>query len=1095
MKRDNMRSALNLGIPAMIVSILLTGFGVTHASTLATRQTGDGLIVDLVTDPPRLAAGPDLPDGFFRVSIDDLASTHEPGSPELPYRTVLVGVPAGRSVQVEATSRGGTRLGTFRLAPFAPRGGWEPGEESAGPAGAADLEAVEDPAVYGARAPFPPSLAVVAGTGMIRDQEIAEIRVFPVQYDPADSGIVHHPRIQVRIRFVEDTAARLPARLDPDPETGPRHLRAFDGMLHSLVNYPMVKLDREATRARLANEPSPVTDGALAAGPASLAGATGMVKLYVKSDGIYDITPADLTAAGVDLTMVDPATFRMTAGGQDVAIGLFDGGDNLFDGADHFLFYGQGIKGDRYTRTNVYQLSYGSTAGPRMISRDGSFSGQGSTPTSFATTVHAETDRLYTQIIRPGVNEAWYWQLQLEGDPNSDPRNYAITVPHPDPAPHTINIRAHMLGIGNGLHAPRLSLNGTQVDDGSFSGQILYTQAASDTSALLLTGANTINLDLLPNGNPSDRIAVDWFEIDYLRTYAADNDALEFEGQQVGKQRFEISNFSIPFMWLLDITNPLAPQFMTSEPVVQVGMTYTLPFEDHLTSTHRYVAASALALKKPASIVLDDPSNLMSSSNGADYIIITDRSLLTAMEPLRLLRQSQGLRAVTVATDDIYDEFNFGRFDPNAIRSFLAYAYANWTAPAPAYVVLAGDGHVDYRDDFGSGTPQVVPPLLAAFATVGEAPSDNNLVAVSGNDVFPEMFVGRLPIRSVADANTIVTNIINYETSPPTATLNQHSLFVADNNDVIFQAIQNNLQAFLPTTMVPIDAYLPGGDPNNPPTQPQVNATTDTVIDALDAGVLLSIYMGHGNVDLWAKEKILQHNPNPPTGSSGRLDLDRLVDSGNQTFMVAMNCINGYFVDLLGAGPGHVDYSLMEEFLRRPNRGAIAGWTPAATGQLREYDGMAYELFDNLFTQGENILGPASVSAVVEAVSVFGVDTSNVESMTFFGDPATTFAVDYSQCATAPPEVHNLEVARSGADIVLTWDVPLSVPCATYKIYAAENTGLPKNSFTPYVEVGSTATGTFTHVGAATDGVDYDYLVVISHPTYGLGPLGHYGLF
>ncbi len=76
-----------------------------------------------------------------------------------------------------------------------------------------------------------------------------------------------------------------------------------------------------------------------------------------------------------------------------------------------------------------------------------------------------------------------------------------------------------------------------------------------------------------------------------------------------------------------------------------------------------------------------------------------------------------------------------------------------------------------------------------------------------------------------------------------------------------------------------------------------------------------------------------------------------------------------------------------------------------------------------------------------------------------------------------------------------TWDTPASVPCATYKVYAAADTGLPKDSFTPYVEIGSTMSGSFTHVGAATDGSDYDYLVVIEHPMYGLGPLGHYGLF
>ncbi len=143
----------------------------------------------------------------------------------------------------------------------------------------------------------------------MRDQQIAEIRVFPVQYDPSDATIVHHRKIQVHVLFVQDEAARKPRRLDPEPETGPRHLRSFDTMLHSLVNYKMIRKDRAATRALLSTEPEPAIDMAQASGPASLAGASGMVKFYVKTDGIYEILPADLTAAGVDLSMVNPTDF------------------------------------------------------------------------------------------------------------------------------------------------------------------------------------------------------------------------------------------------------------------------------------------------------------------------------------------------------------------------------------------------------------------------------------------------------------------------------------------------------------------------------------------------------------------------------------------------------------------------------------------------------------------------------------------------------------------------------------------------------------------------------------------------------------------
>ncbi len=514
----------------------------------------------------------------------------------------------------------------------------------------------------------------------------------------------------------------------------------------------------------------------------------------------------------------------MTAGGQDIAIGLFGDGDGSFDPGDNLLFYGQSVKGNRYTRTNVYQLSYGGTPGPRMAFRDGHFTGTGSTPTSFQTTLHLEKDLRYTATYRPGVNEAWYWKVQSEGDPNSDPSDYTVTVPHPDPNSYTIDVRARVLGLSNGDHPMALSLNSMPIGTDSFSGQVLHVQNASTTSSTLAAGSNTFTIDITYNGTPAPNlIAGDWFEIDYRRTYDVDNDYVEFEGQVFGNQHFQIPGFSTPYIWLMDITDPLAPVLLMSEPAVQAGMTWTLPFEDIIASTHRYAASSIFVLKKPATTVLDVPSNLKSPANGADYIIITDRSLMASMEPLRLLRQGQGMRAVTVATDDIYDEFNFGRLDPHAIKSFLSYAYANWAAPAPTYVLLAGDGHIDYRDDFGSGTPEIVPPLLSIFPGFGEAPSDNDYVAVAGGDVYPEMYIGRLPIRSPADASTVVTNIINYDTNPPAATLNQQALFVADNNDVIFQAILNNLQAFIPATLTPVDAYLPGGDPNNPPSQTQIN--------------------------------------------------------------------------------------------------------------------------------------------------------------------------------------------------------------------------------------------------------------------------------
>ncbi len=95
--------------------------------------------------------------------------------------------------------------------------------------------------------------------------------------------------------------------------------------------------------------------------------------------------------------------------------------------------------------------------------------------------------------------------------------------------------------------------------------------------------------------------------------------------------------------------------------------------------------------------------------NGADYILITHPDFYDAVQPLADYRHGQGLRVKRIDVQDVYDEFNAGLADPEAIRSFLEYAYTNWQAPAPAYVVLVGDGNVDPKNYQGFSPPPIFP--------------------------------------------------------------------------------------------------------------------------------------------------------------------------------------------------------------------------------------------------------------------------------------------------------------------------------------------------------------------------------------------------
>ena len=143
------------------------------------------------------------------------------------------------------------------------------------------------------------------------------------------------------------------------------------------------------------------------------------------------------------------------------------------------------------------------------------------------------------------------------------------------------------------------------------------------------------------------------------------------------------------------------------------------------------------------------------------------------MQPLLEHHTDQGLRVAKVDVQDIYDAYSGGLVDPEAIRSFLAYAYRNWNGgggltkpPAPPkYVLLVGDGHYDFKGVTRTGLLNLIPPYLIRIdPRIGETAADNRYVSVDGpSDFMPDMAIGRIPAQTSADVTAVVDKIIAYE--------------------------------------------------------------------------------------------------------------------------------------------------------------------------------------------------------------------------------------------------------------------------------------------------------------------------------------------
>ena len=303
--------------------------------------------------------------------------------------------------------------------------------------------------------------------------------------------------------------------------------------------------------------------------------------------------------------------------------------------------------------------------------------------------------------------------------------------------------------------------------------------------------------------------------------------------------------------------------------------------------------------------------------------MITGRELAAGLEPLRALRQRQGLSAAVVDVEDIYDEFNFGEKTSQSLKDFINYAASSWKKK-PRFVLLAGDASFDSRNYLGFGDNDLVPTKLVD--TVFMETASDEWLADFDNDGLAEVAVGRLPVRTAAETSKMVAKIVGYERSSPS----EEVLLVSDESSGYnFEGASTRLMPLVPANLRVSRIDRGRMDPE---------AAKKTLIEAINRGQKIVNYAGHGSVDLWSGSLL--------TGGDAR----QLKNVEHLPFFVMMTCLNGYFqepaMDSLG------------EALMKAEGGAVAVW--ASTGMTMPFDQwtMNEELYRVLFA-GRSFNGQA----------------------------------------------------------------------------------------------------------------------------------------
>lgn len=172
-----------------------------------------------------------------------------------------------------------------------------------------------------------------------------------------------------------------------------------------------------------------------------------------------------------------------------------------------------------------------------------------------------------------------------------------------------------------------------------------------------------------------------------------------------------------------------------------------------------HAATSAWRVADPARIaspVLALPAGGYALPAQLDYLVVTHPQFESGLAPLLALQASRGLSTVVLRTDEIYAAHSDHARDPQAIKTAITAARQR----GARFVLLVGGDSWDYHDYLGLDSQGFVPTWYRPVNRYIFHAATDHPYADLDNDGLGELAIGRLPVRTPAEMDRIVSSIV-----------------------------------------------------------------------------------------------------------------------------------------------------------------------------------------------------------------------------------------------------------------------------------------------------------------------------------------------
>ncbi|MDP3148715.1 MAG: C25 family cysteine peptidase [Ignavibacteria bacterium] len=511
---------------------------------------------------------------------------------------------------------------------------------------------------------------------------------------------------------------------------------------------------------------------------------TVYLKIGVSKDAIYHLTYNGLSPY-LNLSSIIPKTLKLYKKGIEVPIYVKGEDDNVFDPEDFIEFVGERNMGgkhrevnqygepyneylDRFSDTTIYWLTWGGMDGLRVkVSDNGNLISAQDTLKYYHEVIHYEKNNWFDfsmadQVRREMPN--WYenktWH---QGNLGVGTRNSTFVTSNvftEKPFYVFSKQQSYASNINQNAHLLAISVNTSAIQDSGYIDK--YSQKllkGEYNSSILTNGNNTLKIYSFLTAASPNLCIYDWYEVEYPRWLQTYNDSLLFSFPYLD---------SLPTVEGIKITNVFSDSIIvwrygkTSEKYQLLRNNSEIVFFDTLTNQDKFILINASSVSEPKIYYAKKFVNLRNPQIQADYLAITHKNFLNKTNDYTsFISNSYNVIAKVIDVDDIYDEFAYGYFNPEAIRDFLITTHNNWQTPLPKYVCLIGGATYDYH---GNKTKFMnTPPKYNFVPSFGASVSDNWFITWDTTGAYiPQMNIGRIPVTSEQELDSYMTKHINY---------------------------------------------------------------------------------------------------------------------------------------------------------------------------------------------------------------------------------------------------------------------------------------------------------------------------------------------